>query len=124
MVVVIRFVGPKAAGIPEMLTPTSQIKAKWLKVALISDGRFSWGSYGSVVWHISPEAAEGWPIAKLQSGDIIEIDSDKGTINVNGVDLDTREAVEFNDKRNAQHHGRRYRSLISSAEDGADYVAS
>jgi len=121
-VVVIRFVWPRAAGMPEMLTPTSLIKAKDLKVALISDGRFSGGSYGAVVWHVSPEAALGWPISKLQTGDEIEIDSENGTINVNGVDLNSREAIKFKDKRDKFHPVRQYGAMMGSADEWADHI--
>ena len=69
---------------PEMLAPTSQIVGMGLgtKVALVTDGRFSGASRGLSVGHVSPEAAEGGPIAFIQDGDIIEIDTVKRTINV------------------------------------------
>lgn len=84
-VVVIRYEGPKGGpGMPEMLAPTSQIVGMGLgtKVALVTDGRFSGASRGLSVGHVSPEAAEGGPIAFIQDGDIIEIDTVKRTINV------------------------------------------
>ena len=84
-VVVIRYEGPKGGpGMPEMLKPTSAIMGAGLgkDVALITDGRFSGGSHGFVVGHISPEAQDGGTIALVQDGDIITIDAVKNTINV------------------------------------------
>lgn len=84
-VVVIRQVGPKGApGMPEMLKPTSAIMGAGLgkSVALITDGRFSGGTHGFVVGHITPEAYDGGNIALIQDNDIIEIDAEKNTINV------------------------------------------
>lgn len=82
-VVVIRYEGPKGGpGMPEMLAPTSAIQGRGLgtKVALITDGRFSGASRGISIGHISPEAAEGGPIALVEDGDIITIDLPKRTI--------------------------------------------
>ena len=76
-VVVIRYEGPRGGpGMQEMLAPTTAIKGMGLddKVALITDGRFSGGTAGACIGHISPEAAAGGPIGLLQPGDIIEID--------------------------------------------------
>jgi dihydroxy-acid dehydratase len=84
-VVVIRQVGPKGApGMPEMLKPTSAIMGVGLgkSVALITDGRFSGGTHGFVVGHITPEAFEGGNIALVKDNDIIEIDAAKNFINV------------------------------------------
>ena len=84
-VVVIRYEGPKGGpGMREMLSPTSAIMGKGLgkDVALITDGRFSGGSHGFVVGHITPEAAVGGPIALLKNGDVITIDAHKREINV------------------------------------------
>ncbi|MCS6973615.1 MAG: dihydroxy-acid dehydratase [Cyclobacteriaceae bacterium] len=84
-VVVIRYVGPKGApGMPEMLKPTSAIVGAGLgsSVALITDGRFSGGTHGFVVGHITPEAADGGNLALVCDGDPIEIDADKRTIQV------------------------------------------
>jgi len=84
-VVVIRYEGPKGGpGMPEMLAPTSAIMGRGLgtKVALITDGRFSGASRGISIGHISPEAAEGGPIALVENGDIIEIDLPNRTINL------------------------------------------
>jgi dihydroxy-acid dehydratase len=82
-VVVIRNEGPKGGpGMREMLSPTSAIMGRGLgrDVALITDGRFSGGSHGFVVGHISPEAAVGGPIALVRNGDPIVIDAEKRTI--------------------------------------------
>jgi len=85
-VVVIRYEGPKGGpGMREMLSPTSAIMGRGLgnDVALITDGRFSGGSHGFVVGHVTPEAAEGGPIALLEDGDEITIDAEANTISVN-----------------------------------------
>jgi len=84
-VVVIRYEGPKGSpGMPEMLSTTGAIYGQGLgeDVALLTDGRFSGGTHGFSVGHIGPEAAVGGPIGLLKDGDIIEIDIDKGTLNV------------------------------------------
>jgi len=88
-VVVIRYEGPKGGpGMPEMLSPTSVIMGRGLgdSVALITDGRFSGGSRGACIGHISPEAAEKGPIAALQNGDTITIDIPGRTISVDLTD--------------------------------------
>jgi dihydroxy-acid dehydratase len=90
-VVVIRHEGPKGGpGMREMLSPTGAIMGRGLgdKVALITDGRFSGGSHGFVVGHISPEAAVAGPIGLLRNGDVVTIDAVRRTI---GVDLSTAE---------------------------------
>lgn len=84
-VVVIRYCGPKGGpGMPEMLKPTSAIMGAGLgkSVALITDGRFSGGSHGFVVGHVTPEAFDGGGIALVKNGDIITIDAVKNTINL------------------------------------------
>ncbi len=82
-VVVIRYEGPRGGpGMQEMLSPTSALKGQGIKAALITDGRFSGGTRGLCVGHISPEAAVGGPIALVQDGDIIQIDAYKGEINL------------------------------------------
>lgn len=80
---VIRYVGPRGGpGMPEMLKPTSLIIGAGLgkSVALITDGRFSGGTHGFVVGHITPEAYDGGNIALVQNDDIIEIDAVKNTL--------------------------------------------
>jgi len=84
-VVIIRYCGPKGGpGMPEMLKPTSAIMGAGLgsTVALITDGRFSGGSHGFVVGHVTPEAYEGGAIALIQNGDVITIDAVKNTIDL------------------------------------------
>jgi len=94
-VIVIRYEGPKGGpGMPEMLTPTSAVMGAGLgkDVALITDGRFSGGSHGFIVGHITPEAQEGGPIALIRSGDRITIDAEKNLLSVDLSDdeLSTR----------------------------------
>ena len=84
-VVVIRYEGPKGGpGMPEMLTPTSAIMGAGLgkDVALLTDGRFSGGSHGFIIGHIVPEAQEGGPIALLRDGDVVSIDAERRTLDV------------------------------------------
>jgi len=84
-VIVIRYEGPKGGpGMPEMLTPTSAIMGAGLgdKVALMTDGRFSGGSHGFIIGHVTPEAQEGGPIALIEDGDTITIDAKKHTIDL------------------------------------------
>ncbi|MBW1685979.1 MAG: dihydroxy-acid dehydratase [Deltaproteobacteria bacterium] len=91
MVIVIRYEGPKGGpGMPEMLTPTSAIVGAGLgeQVALLTDGRFSGGSHGFIVGHVTPEAQEGGPIALVENGDHITIDANRRTLD---LDLDEAE---------------------------------
>jgi dihydroxy-acid dehydratase len=82
-VVVIRYEGPKGGpGMQEMLSPTAAIKGAGIKAALITDGRFSGATRGLCIGHVSPEAAQGGEIALIKSGDIIEIDVPKRSLNV------------------------------------------
>jgi dihydroxy-acid dehydratase len=97
-VVVIRYVGPKGApGMPEMLKPTSALIGAGLgkSVALITDGRFSGGTHGFVVGHITPEASEGGLLCIVQDGDPIELDATNRTINLNipQDEIDRRKAA-------------------------------
>jgi dihydroxy-acid dehydratase len=95
-VIVIRYCGPKGGpGMPEMLKPTSAIMGAGLgdKVALITDGRFSGGSHGFVVGHITPEAYDGGGIALIENGDIITIDAVKNTINLKIPDAEYAERL-------------------------------
>jgi dihydroxy-acid dehydratase len=96
-VIVIRYEGPKGGpGMPEMLTPTSAIMGAGLgkDVALVTDGRFSGGSHGFLVGHVTPEAQEGGPIAFVRSGDRITIDAEKNalSVDVSAAELETRRA--------------------------------
>jgi dihydroxy-acid dehydratase len=84
-VIIIRYEGPKGGpGMPEMLTPTSAIMGAGLgnDVALLTDGRFSGGSHGFIVGHVTPEAQVGGPIALVENGDQITIDAENNTIDV------------------------------------------
>ena len=95
-VIVIRYEGPKGGpGMPEMLTPTSTISGVGLgaDVALLTDGRFSGGSHGFIVGHITPEAQEGGAIALVQDGDQITIDANTHTISVavSDAEMDSRQ---------------------------------
>ena len=97
-VIIIRYEGPKGGpGMPEMLTPTSALAGAGLvqDVALITDGRFSGGSHGFLIGHVVPEAIEGGPIALVQTGDQITIDSQNGEINmdVSAEELEKRRAA-------------------------------
>jgi dihydroxy-acid dehydratase len=88
-VIVIRYEGPKGGpGMPEMLTPTSAIMGAGLgkDVALITDGRFSGGSHGFIVGHVTPEAQEGGPIGLIRTGDRITIDAERNELNVDVKD--------------------------------------
>jgi len=90
-ILVIRYEGPKGGpGMPEMLTPTSAIMGAGLgkDVALITDGRFSGGSHGFIVGHVTPEAQEGGPIALVQTGDVITIDAKGNQLSVELSDQD------------------------------------
>ena len=92
-VVVIRFEGPKGGpGMPEMLTPTSAIMGAGLgsDVAMITDGRFSGGSHGFIVGHVTPEAQEGGPIGLIRDGDVVTIDAETNSLD---VDVDEAELV-------------------------------
>ena len=93
-VVVIRYEGPKGGpGMPEMLTPTSAIMGAGLgaDVAMLTDGRFSGGSHGFIVGHITPEAQVGGPLALLVDGDIVTIDAETNRLD---VDLSDDELAE------------------------------
>lgn len=124
-VVVIRYEGPKGGpGMREMLAPTSMIVGMGLgdKVALITDGRFSGGTRGPCIGHVSPEAQEGGPIALIKNGDKIEIDviDRKLNILVSDEELDGRRA-EISERPKKIDYGylSRYADVVSSADEGA-----
>ena len=124
-IVVVRYEGPKGGpGMREMLSPTSAINGRGLSqsVALITDGRFSGGSHGFVIGHISPEAYEGGPLALLEDGDQITIDAESKTI-----DVDLTQA-ELNSRKKSwskpQPYAKKgllakYAKLVGSASLGA-----
>jgi len=124
-VVVIRFEGPRGGpGMPEMLAPTSAIMGMGLgsKVALITDGRFSGGTRGACIGHISPEAAAGGPIAIIKEGDIISINISNRSIDLK-IDDNTfnRRMIalkKFKPKISSGYLGR-YARLVTSADTGA-----
>ncbi len=124
-VVVIRYEGPKGGpGMPEMLAPTSMIMGMGLgdKVALITDGRFSGGTRGACIGHISPEAAEFGPIAAIEDGDLITIDIPNKTINVNlsEEEINYRSSLlpTFEPKIKKGYLAR-YTKMVTSANTGA-----
>ncbi len=124
-VVVIRYEGPKGGpGMREMLAPTSQIVGMGLgdKVALITDGRFSGGTRGPCIGHISPEAQEGGPIGLINEGDKIEIDINDRKLNVllSDNELSLRK-LNWKKKEKKIDYGylARYSDIVSSADEGA-----
>jgi dihydroxy-acid dehydratase len=123
-VIIIRYEGPKGGpGMPEMLTPTSAIMGAGLgsEVALITDGRFSGGSHGFIVGHVTPEAQAGGPIALVQDGDMIAIDAKLNRIDVAlaSTELDRRRSVwkapALKATRGTLY---KYIQLVKSASDG------
>ncbi|NPV89549.1 MAG: dihydroxy-acid dehydratase [Firmicutes bacterium] len=125
-VVVIRYEGPKGGpGMREMLSPTSAISGMGLDkdVALITDGRFSGGTRGACVGHVSPEASEGGPIALVQEGDLIEIDIPKRrmTLKISDEEIAARKAkwTVRPPKVTGKSYLARYAYLVTSASTGA-----
>ncbi|MAN51005.1 MULTISPECIES: dihydroxy-acid dehydratase [Marinimicrobium] len=124
-VLVIRYEGPKGGpGMREMLTPTSAIMGKGLgdSVALITDGRFSGGSHGFVVGHVTPEAQDGGPIALVEDGDEIVIDAEANTISVtvDDAELDRRRKLwQEPPLRYTRGVLAKYAKTVSSASEGA-----
>ncbi|MDD6534205.1 MAG: dihydroxy-acid dehydratase [Methanosphaera sp.] len=122
-VVVIRYEGPKGGpGMREMLNPTAAIMGRELfHVALITDGRFSGGSRGPCVGHISPEAAEGGPIGAIQDGDIVSINVKERTIHLELSDAEIEERLKDVKpvERNLKGWLRQYQKLATSADKGA-----
>lgn len=122
-VIVIRYCGPRGApGMPEMLKPTSSIMGAGLgsKVALITDGRFSGGTHGFVVGHITPEAYEGGVIALIEDGDGIVIDAESRKIDVNVSDEILAERKSRWKAPESKLIGilKKYRASVSSASEG------
>jgi dihydroxy-acid dehydratase len=124
-IVVIRYEGPKSGpGMREMLTPTSAIAGMGLdtQVALLTDGRFSGGTRGAAIGHISPEAAEGGPIAFIQEGDRIKIDIPAKTLTlmVDDAELAQRKAAWQPPEPKIKHgYAARYSRMVSSGSKGA-----
>ncbi len=123
-VVVIRYEGPKGGpGMREMLSPTSSIIGAGLgdTVALITDGRFSGATRGAAIGHVCPEAAAGGVIGIVEEGDIIDIDIEKGEINLRVPEEEiARRLKNFVPKEKpAEGYLKRYRELVTSASEGA-----
>ena len=124
-VVVIRYEGPKGGpGMQEMLSPTSYIMGAGLgeSVALITDGRFSGGTRGACIGHISPEAAVGGPIGLLKEGDIIEIDIPNSTIRVKLSDdqlAERKKQWKPRPARITKGYLAKYAAMATSADTGA-----
>lgn len=123
-VLVIRNIGPKGGpGMPEMLKPTSMIIGAGLgsDVALITDGRFSGGTHGFVVGHVTPEAWSGGPIGLVQNGDIITIDADglKLSVAVSDADLaERKKSWKQKEMPDLQGTLKKYNKLVSTASEG------
>jgi len=124
-VIVIRYEGPKGGpGMREMLSPTSAVMGKGLgkEVALITDGRFSGGTHGFVVGHITPEAFDGGPIAIIQDGDPITIDAEARTVDLgipqSEIDARLRE-WKAPEPRYTRGVLAKYASTVTSASEGA-----
>jgi phosphogluconate dehydratase len=129
-VVVVRFQGPRANGMPELhsLTPTlSVLQDRGLKVALVTDGRMS-GASGKVpaAIHVAPEAACGGPLARLRDGDVVRLDADAGTLTVLAADFETRAPVAADLSGNEHGIGRElfaaFRQNAGAADSGAALV--
>jgi phosphogluconate dehydratase len=129
-IVVVRFQGPSACGMPELhgLTPTlAVLQDRGLKVALVTDGRMS-GASGKVpaAIHVSPEAAQGGPLAKLRDGDIVRLDAVAGTLDVLVDDFDARPALQLDLTANTFGIGRElfevFRQTVGDSTDGAGVV--
>ncbi|KZZ26716.1 dihydroxy-acid dehydratase [Alcanivorax sp. HI0083] len=124
-VVVIRYEGPRGGpGMREMLTPTSAIMGRGLgnEVALITDGRFSGGSHGFVVGHVTPEAFDGGPLALLEDGDLITIDAQENTLVVDLSDAElARRRANWQQPTPRYTRGvlAKYARLVGSASEGA-----
>ena len=123
-IVVIRYVGPRGApGMPEMLKPTSVLMGEGLgkDVALITDGRFSGGSHGFVVGHVTPEAQNGGNIALIKDGDKIIIDAVKNTIDVIVSDeilTERRKALQLPELKAKKGVLYKYAKTVASASEG------
>ena len=129
-IVVVRFQGPQANGMPELhsLTPMLSVcQDRGLKMALVTDGRMS-GASGRVpaAIHVSPEAAKGGPLARLRDGDIVRLDAVAGTLSVLAADFDTREPVTADLSGNRHGMGRElfeaFRRNVGTSETGAAVV--
>jgi dihydroxy-acid dehydratase len=127
-VIILRYQGPKGSpGMPEMLRATSSIVGYGIKdsIAFITDGRFSGGSHGFIIGHVTPEAYDGGPIALIENDDLISINAETNEINhfVSDVEMKERRAkwvLPKNVINNVDSHSwlEKYRKLVGSASDG------
>ncbi|HCX64033.1 MAG TPA: dihydroxy-acid dehydratase [Eubacteriaceae bacterium] len=122
--VVIRYEGPKGGpGMREMLTPTSSLAGMGLDkdVALITDGRFSGGTRGAAIGHVSPEASEGGPIGLIETGDTIEINIPEGTLQlmVDEKELEERRKEQVIKHPEVEGYAKRYANMVTNASTGA-----
>ena len=129
-IIVVRFQGPSANGMPELhgLTPVlGVLQDRGLKVALVTDGRMS-GASGKVpaAIHVAPEAAKGGPLAKLQDGDVVRLDATAGTLDVHAVDFADRPAADPDLTENGFGTGRElfsmFRQTVGASTEGAAVV--
>jgi len=123
-VIIIRYEGPKGGpGMREMLTPTSILVGLGLDktVALITDGRFSGATRGAAIGHVSPEAAEGGPIALIEEGDTIKIDINEGTLDfvIGEEELEKRKSKLVIVEKEASGYLKKYSEKVKSAYSGA-----
>ncbi|MCZ6638172.1 MAG: dihydroxy-acid dehydratase, partial [Alphaproteobacteria bacterium] len=124
-VIVIRYEGPRGGpGMREMLSTTAALYGRGLgdKVALITDGRFSGGTRGFCIGHVGPEAAVGGPIGLLRDGDIIRIDAEAGTLDVDlSADELAQRKKDWQPRRNDYQAGAlwKYAQLVGPAQEGA-----
>lgn len=124
-IIIIRYEGPKGGpGMKEMLAPTSAVMGMGLgkKVSLITDGRFSGGTRGACIGHVSPEAAEGGPIALLRNGDLVEIDIPARTLNVRLSEAELAERKKTLPPPPDRHLTgwlKRYQRYVTSSNTGA-----
>ncbi|MEP7240893.1 MAG: dihydroxy-acid dehydratase, partial [Devosia sp.] len=128
-IAVVRFAGPKAIGMPELhnLTPAlGVLQGRGFKVALLTDGRMS-GASGKVpaAIHVTPEALDGGPIAKLRDGDMLRLDADAGTLNFLGDERELLSRTPATEDLHDQHFGTGrelfagFRALVGAADQGA-----
>ena len=124
-VVIVRYEGPRGGpGMREMLSPTSAINGRGLSqdVALLTDGRFSGGSHGFVIGHVTPEAFLGGPIALVEDGDMITVDAENKqiTLDISAEDMTIR-AAKWRAPEPYTQRGTlaKYARLVSSASEGA-----
>jgi dihydroxy-acid dehydratase len=122
-VVVIRYEGPRGGpGMQEMLSPTAAIRGAGIRCALITDGRFSGGTRGLCIGHVSPEAAAGGEIAALRNGDLIDIDVEKKTLNARVSERELKKRKKALPVFRSKIRGgwlKRYSVFVASADQGA-----